>query len=200
MLLRAGARLYRELTAADRLRLATHGINALHSVRSTDRKRPRLRTLACGASAHADWAYLTPRRFALFVVDAIERGTRWSIAEKRNIAVWFRLANQITHFFTELRAAGAFSAAPKDQAFLVICDERINEPTLQSGEINILIQFAASHIDSFHSFMITHTPHGSRVRPIVINRLEASLIASSELERETTLRVEHGLGFLSLVG
>ena len=200
LLLRAGARLHGELTNEDRARLATHGINALQTVRSAERRRPRLRTLACGASAHADWAYLTPRRFALFVVDAIERGTRWAIAERRNISVWFRLANQITQFFTELRAAGAFAAAPKDQAFLVICDERINEPSITANEINILIQFAANHIDSYHSFMITHTAQGSRVRPIVINRLEASLLVSSELERETTMRVEHGVGFLSLVG
>ncbi len=199
LLLRAGARLQQELTVADRARLATHGINTLQTVRGTDRRRPRMRTLACGASAHADWAYLTPRRFALFVVDAIERGTRWSIAEPRNIAVWFRLANQITRFFEELRAAGAFSAAPKDQAFLVICDERINEPAFDA-DINILIQFAANHIDSYHSFMITHAAQGSRVRPVVINRLEASLLASSELEREITLRVEHGVGFLSLDG
>jgi hypothetical protein len=198
MLLRAGARLHRELTAADRARIATYGMNALQSVRSTDRKRPNLRTLACGASAHADWAYLTPRRFALFVIDAIERGTRWAIAERRTLTVWFRLAHQITEFFTDLRAAGAFPAAPKDQAFLVICDERINEPSLDAAEVNILIQFAANHIDSFHSFMVTHTAQGSRVRPVVINRLEASLIVSSELERETTMRVEHGVGFMSL--
>jgi uncharacterized protein len=200
LLLRAGARLQRELTNVDRTRLATHGVNTLQTVRSTERQRPRLRTLACGASAHADWAYLTPRRFALFVVDAIERGTRWSMAERRTITVWFRLANQVTQFFAELRAAGAFPAAPKEQAFLVICDERINEPSPTAAEINILVQFAASHIDSYHSFMITHTVRGSRVRPIVVNRLEASLIASSELERETTLRVAHGVGFLSLTG
>jgi hypothetical protein len=200
LLLRAGARLHRELTSADRARLATHGINSLQTVRSTERKRPQLRTLACGASAHADWAYLMRRRFALFVIDAIERGTRWAIAERRNISVWFRLTAQITQFLTELRAAGAFSAAPKDQAFLVICDERINQPSLDATEINILVQFAANHIDSYHSFMITHTANGSRVRPVVINRLEASLLVTSELERETTMRVEHGIGFLSLTG
>lgn len=200
LLLRSGARLHRELTSADRARLATHGINSLQSVRSSERKRPLLRTLACGASAHADWAYLMPRRFALFVIDAIERGTRWSIVERPNISVWFRLANQVTHFLAELRAAGAFAAAPKDQAFLVICDERINEPSPDAKEINLLVQFAANHIDSYHSFMITHTAQGSRVRPVVINRLEASLIVSSELERETTMKVEHGIGFLSAIG
>jgi hypothetical protein len=132
------------------------------------------------------------------VIDAIERSTRWAMAERPNISVWFRLTNQITHFLAELRAAGAFSAAPKDQAFLVICDERINQPSPDAKEINILVQFAANHIDSYHSFMITHTAQGGRVRPVVINRLEASLLVSSELERETTMKVEHGIGFLSL--
>ncbi len=141
-------------------------MNTLQTVRSADRRRPRLRTLTLGASAHADWAYLTPRRFALFVVDAIERGTQWAISRA---AQYFSLvsARESDHsVFTELRAAGAFSAAPKDQAFLVICDERINEPSVDAAEINILIQFMTNHIDSYHSFMITHTAQGSRVRPI----------------------------------
>ena len=196
LLLRAGARLARELTSADRSRLATHGMNALQTVRSAERNRPSLRTLACGASASVDWAYLIPRRFALYVIDAIERGTRWAIFERRSLSVWFRLAAQITAFLNELRAAGAFAAAPKDQAFLVICDERINEPLVDATELNILVQFAANHIDSYHSFMITHTQEGSRVRTVVINRLEASLIVSSELDREVTMRVEHGIGFM----
>ena len=200
MVLRAGAKLQRELTPADRARLATHGINTLLAVRSADRRRPRLRTMACGASAHHDWAYLTPRRFAHFIVDAIVRGTRWVCSEPRTINLWFKLSKQVTQFFTELRAAGAFTAAPKDQAFLVICDERINEPSADADEVNLLIQFAADHIDSYHSFMITYTSQDTKVRPIVVNRLESSLIISSELEREVTMRVEHGIGFLSLAG
>lgn len=198
LLLRAGAKLQHELTPAERARLATHGINTLQAVRSADRRRPRLRTMACGASGHSDWAYLTPRRFAHFIVDAIVRGTRWACTEPRNINLWFKLSMQVTQFLTELRAAGAFTAAPKNQAFLVICDERINEPSAEADEVNLLLQFAADHIDSYHSFMLTYSSQGVRVRPIVINRLEASLIISSELEREVTMRVEHGVGFLSL--
>ena len=85
-LLRAGTRLAREVASADRWSLAAHGVNVLHAVRSADRERPPLRTLACGASASSDWSYLSQRRFALFVINSIERGTRWCVLPSRRSA------------------------------------------------------------------------------------------------------------------
>ena len=190
-LLRAGARLTREVSAADRWRLANTGINVLQAVRSVDRNRPALRTLACGASASADWAYLAPKRFALFVIGAIERGTRWAAAEPNHAAVRDRVARQIYEFLRELRVAGAFASVPPDQAFLVICDARINDEREAPGKMNILVQMAALHAGEYHSFMITHTPARSVVRPIMINRLETTLMLSSELEDEITLKLKY---------
>ena len=66
-----------------------------------------------------------------------------------------RLNQQISNFLSELRGAGAFASVPPDQAFLVICDERINDGQNRDG-INVLVQFAATHAGEYHSFMLTH--------------------------------------------
>lgn len=188
-LLRGGARLVREVSAADRWLLAAHGVNVLQTVRSPERTRPAMRTLACGASASSDWSYLAQRRFALFVINAIERGTRWCVLSPGNRSVWERIAQQIREFLGELRSAGAFSSVLEERAYLVICDERINDPSEKKRVVNILVQFAATHAGEYHSFLITHCLHGSTVRPVTVNRLEASLIISHELRDEITLRL-----------
>jgi hypothetical protein len=193
-ILRAGAKLTREVNTVERSRLATNGINVLQTVRSADRNRPLLRTLSGGASGSSDWAYLAPRRFALFIVGAIERGTRWAVIEPRNEGTWVRLRQQVSSFLRELRIAGAFASVTADQAFTVICDDRINDGATSQGTaadslVNILVQFAAIHVGEYHSFMISHGTHASTVRPIAVNRLESALLVSAELEQEITLSI-----------
>jgi phage tail sheath protein FI len=188
-LLRAGARLAREVAAADRWSLAAHGVNVLHAVRSADRERPPLRTLACGASASSDWSYLSQRRFALFVINSIERGTRWCVLRPGDPTVWERVAAQVRRFLAELHSAGAFASVSPDQAYCVICDERINEES-EPHIVNILVQFAATHAGEYHSFMVSHSVNGPTVKPVLVKRLEASLMVAPELEQEITIRID----------
>jgi hypothetical protein len=188
-LLRAGVRLAREVPSADRWSLAAHGVNVLQAVRSAERERPPLRTLACGASASSDWSYLSQRRFALFVINAIERGTRWCVLRPGDPTIWERVAAQVRRFLGELQSAGAFASVPSDQAFYVICDERINDAS-ELRVVNILVQFAAMHAGQYHSFMISHSISGATVRPVAVNRLEASLIVAPELQEEITIRID----------
>jgi hypothetical protein len=96
----------------------------------------------------------------------------------------------------ELRSAGAFASVPADQAFLVICDERIND---DGDGLNILVQFAATHAGAFHSFMLTHRPGGATVRPVMVNRFEATLVVSRELEQEITLRLTPKDDYISVL-
>lgn len=195
-ILRSSAKLARQVGSSDRWRLAAQGINVLQSVRNPDREWPALRTLACGASASSDWSYLAQRRFSLFVINAIERGTRWCAGLPNTAHTWMRVTRQISNFLSELRSAGAFAAVPADQAFLVICDERINE---EGGGINVLVQFAATHAGAYHSFMLTQRPGGAAVRPVMVNRFEATLVVSRELEQEITLRLAPGEDFVSVL-
>jgi hypothetical protein len=185
--LRGNTRCALEVGPIDRMRLANYGINAFQTIRALNRSRPALRTLACGASGSADWAFLAARRLALFVLDIIERETRWVLLEPKGAALWSSATCQINDFLEELRAAGAFSTAAAQTAFLVICDERINPPekaTERGRSVNILLQFAANRAHAFHSFMITHAVRGSSVRPVVVNRFEAALQISLDLEQE----------------
>lgn len=198
-LLRVGARLAREVPPADRWRLAQMGINTLQTVRSTDRNRPPLRTLGCGASGSSDWAYLGPRRFAQFVISAIERGTRWAVVSPHDPLTQQRVLYQVTMFLQEVRTAGAFASVPLEDAFLVICDERINDPFDATGTFNLLVQFAAIHNGEYHSFMITHTLRGTLVRPVVVNRLQSSLLVADDLQREVTIRIDQERDFVRVL-
>jgi hypothetical protein len=188
-LLRGGVRLATQINAAERWKLAAHGANVLQTVRSPDPERPTLRTLACGASASTDGSYLSQQRFALFVIDAIARGTRWSVIAPRDRSSWGRLSRQIRSFFLELRGAGAFASISEHQAFLIVCDERLNDD-LHPGKVRILIQFAALHAGARHSYLIEHSIAGVLVRQVTVNRLESSLVISDELEREITIRLD----------
>ena len=60
-----------------RVRLLLRGVNTLQSVRSVGRIGTKPRTLAAGAAGTADWQSLAARRLALFIINCIERGTRW---------------------------------------------------------------------------------------------------------------------------
>ncbi len=188
-LLRGRVRLAVEVKEAEHWKLAAHGANILKTVRSPNPQRPALRTLACGASASADGSYLAQQRFAQYVVDAIVRGTKWSIAAPRSATTWEKLRRQIRTFFTELRTAGAFSAQSERQAFIVVCDERINDQA-HAGSTRILIQFASLHGGGYHTYMIQHSTKGSEARPVTVNRFETSLVVLDDLEREITIRLD----------
>lgn len=171
--LRASARLPREIDQLDRAKLVKHGINVLLGVRSVERHRAQLRTLAGGANAAADWAYLGARRFALYVLDAIVRGTRWAAFMPASAETWQRVETRASEFLASLHADGAFSGIAIEHAFSVICDERINDAT--SAELHILVRFVAIHPGEHHCFMITHGAHGSSVRTVAMNRLEGTM-------------------------
>ena len=187
--LRAGAKLATEIATADRWALAAHGVNVLQTVRSPDRNRPALRTLACGASNSADGSYLSQQRFVLYVLNAIANGTRWSAASPRDRHVWQRVAKQVRNFLEELRINGAFAAAPPAHAYWVICDIRLNVPTDNALTLKLLVQFAARRAGQYHSYLIEHSPIATRVRPVVVNRIEAELVVSDELKQEITIKL-----------
>ena len=88
-----------------RIRLANLGVNTLQAVRSTARINVRLRTLAAGNTANADWRYLSARRLALFILSSIEQGTRWVTAAGSPAELAQDLTKQIRAFFAGLHAS-----------------------------------------------------------------------------------------------
>lgn len=167
--LRGSARPERTVSEADRARLEAHGINVLNGTRPVRPTVP-LRTLTGGAHSAADWGWLATRRLAFFIVNTVERGTRWVLGSARDRFVWLEVTRQVRSFFEQLYDAGAFPGRTRSEAFSVVCDERVNkEADLATGQLNLLIQFAALHSAEHHAFLITHAPSGSRVRRVRMN-------------------------------
>jgi len=143
----------------------------------------RLRTLAAGNTANADWRYLCARRLALFILGSIEHGTRAGIRAGSTAEVSEAIAAQVRTFFEGLLEAGTFGARRVEDAFFVICDERVNNPSaLSRGEIQFVIGFAASREHEFHCFRVSQSAAGSKVQPVSLNRLTISQYSPAELE------------------
>ena len=131
-LLRPALRSATSTNDLDHVRLSHAGVNLLQSTRVAARALPppriSLRTLVAEAAARSDWRELALRRLALFVINSVERGTRWVAYEKSGPALWARVSSQVTQFFQALDQEGAFvgrgSAA---RNYFVICDERLND-------------------------------------------------------------------------
>jgi hypothetical protein len=173
-ILRPGYRPTCLVTEDRRMRLATLGVNTIQAVRSAARIGVAARTLAAGTAAHADWQYLAARRFALFIVNSIERGTRWVAMAQPHLEVAEMAASQVRAFFEALYENHAFGTGPMQEAFFVRCDQR--------SEFQLLIGFAARAMPGFHSFRIAHSASGSKVVSVSLNRLNAAHYSPAELE------------------
>jgi hypothetical protein len=166
-----------------RMRLAALGVNTIQAVRSAARIGVSPRTLAAGTAAAADGQSLAARRLALFILNSVERGTRWTMSVEPHLGAAELVAAQVRAFFEHLHEAGAFGARPIEESFFVIGDDRVNllgrEP---AGGFQFLIGFAAVRRREFHSFRIAHSASGSKVTQVTLNRLNAAQYSPEELE------------------
>ena len=177
-----------------RKRLAAAGVNTIQAVRSAARIGVSPRTLAAGSAGAADWQSLALRRQALFIVNSVERGTRWALNAARDTDVTSgaasagrsdlsrRVADQVRSFLEGIYEAGGFGDRPREEAFFVICDDRMNPAPAQHREFQLLIGFRATRRHEFHSYRIIHTPTGSRVTPASLNRLNDVQFSPEEIE------------------
>jgi Bacteriophage tail sheath protein len=188
--LRPGTRPAVSISDADRLRLSQAGINTLSAPRSGGGGggvRVEARTLAAGGSGFSDWKYLSARRLALWVASSVERGTRWVLLEQNGPATWGRARALVETFLEVLAEQGAFVGADAGDRYFVICDERVNRPdTIADGRVNLLFGFATSKPGDFDTWLVTHHPAMSRVRPVSVNR-QATSRQRVEWEIETTI-------------
>ncbi|MBV9697088.1 MAG: hypothetical protein JO005_09205, partial [Gammaproteobacteria bacterium] len=171
--LRPGLRPTVVVSEGERARLAQLGVNTLVAVRNGARSGLSPRTLAAGSGGSADWKYLSARRLALFIAASIEEGTRWVLLEHNGPATWQRARSQVENFLDELAEQGAFAGVDAEESHFVISDERVNRPqTLAEGKFNLLYGFATSKPGAFDTWLVTHRPGASRVRPVSVNRAE----------------------------
>ena len=164
------------LVAEDRrIRLATLGVNTIQAVRSAARIGVAARTLAAGAAADADWQYLASRRLALFIVNCIERGTRWTaIPRQPPIETAEAAAAQVRAFLESLHELHAFGPRRPQESYFVACEQR--------SEFQIVLGFAAARHPKFHTFRILHGASRAKVTPISHYRLNDAQFSPAELE------------------
>lgn len=181
-ILRPGMRPLCAVGEADRARLAGLGVNALQVARKPDGDRNAARTLAGPGAASPDWRSLGQRRLALHILTSLERGTRWMLFEPSTPALWRRATDQLRAFFGTLEAEGAFAGRLPADRWFVVCDERINRDIERDrGVVNVLFGFAGARPGQFHSFLISHRPGGSRVKPVSLNGLQGKPAPSEVL-------------------
>lgn len=165
------------------MRLLLRGVNTLQAVRSVARIGVKPRTLAAGAAGAQDWQNLAARRLALFIVNSIERGTRWVLTAPPQIDVAETVTAQTRIFFEQLHEAGAFAGRRMEEAFFVVCERRPDpDGNAGSDEFQLLIGFAATRRMEFHSFRISHSASGSKVQPVSLDRANLAEYCPAELE------------------
>jgi uncharacterized protein len=173
--LRPGLRPAAVVSDQERVRLSQAGVNTLVSSRSSVRQGLSPRTLASGSSGASDWKYLAARRLALFVASSIEQGTRWVLLEPNIPSTWERARQQVDAFLEALAEQGAFIGTSADESHFAIADDRVNrDQTVAEGKFSLLYGFATSKPGEFDTWMVTHHPGGSRVRPVSVNRQQTS--------------------------
>ena len=188
--LRAGYRPLCAVADAERARLVHAGINTLQSVRSSVRLGLSPRTL-CGPSAESsDWKYLSARRLALFILNSVERGTRWVQFEHNGPDLWRRITARVEEFLAGLEAAGAFLGHEPDEAYFVVCDERLNDGSAaHAGAVRLLVGFAAARPGDYHAYVISHGAAGSRMERVSYNRqLSAGYRIDAAIESTPAMR------------
>jgi Bacteriophage tail sheath protein len=163
-------------------RLALSGVNTIQGVRSALRLGPRTRTLAAGRAGNADWQYLGSRRLALYIVNCIEHGTRWTSLVKPDLESAELVTTQVRTFLERLFVAGAFGTRRVDDAYFVLCDERAVSASARGDEFQFLVGFAASREHEYHAFRITHAAWGSKVQGVSLNRLNFAQYSPAELQ------------------
>ncbi|HEY6451890.1 MAG TPA: hypothetical protein VIX87_04765 [Steroidobacteraceae bacterium] len=170
-MLRPGLRPAAALTDLDRIRLAQAGVNALTTQRQSGRSHGGWRTLLPEVGVKSAWRVLSSRRFALFVMAAIERGTRWVRFEHSGPPLWGQVQAQVTAFFESLERDGAFVGRDAAENYFVICDERLNDPAaVACGRFQLLFGFATARPGEFQTYLVTHQPAGSAARMVSVNR------------------------------
>ena len=180
--LRAGYRPACLVSEDRRAKLAALGINTIQAMRSTARIGMRPRTLAAGRAGNVDWRYLGSRRLALFILNSIERGTRWGAMTVPHAGVAEAVAAQVTRFLSELHQAGAFGERRLEDAFFVISDQRVGSRGGAPNEFQFVVGFAAAREHEFHCFKIVHSAAGANIQPVSPNRLSFAQYSPAELD------------------
>lgn len=90
-----------------------------------------------------EWKYVNVRRFALFLERSIEEGTRWTVFEPNDQALWTHVRGAVRSFLTGLFRAGALRGSKPEEAFFVRCDRTtMTQDDVDDGRLVVIVGFA----------------------------------------------------------
>ena len=187
-LLRPALRLAQPIDEAARAQLERLGVNCIDAVRVPPGAPRSARTLVPEHSIRSAGQLLPARRLGLWLQASILEGTRWCACQSAGPELWRCAAQQVEEFLAALGEAGAFAGRDDEERYYVICDRRLNDQQGAPGRFALLFGFASLRPAEFQSFLITHTPTHSRVRPVSLNHLANISAREAELIETAILR------------
>ncbi len=117
-------------------------------------------TMGRGCEEHRLFAALPVRRLYLHIVNAIDKGTRWSVFEKGDEQLAARLNSQVTAYLAAMADMGALET----DEFTVDCDAGLCKRSDALGHgVTILVRLQPCGCSKPLSFTLHQTIAGCRV-------------------------------------
>lgn len=120
--------------------LADAGVNAIR------RPAPGRVLISSGRTreeSDPEWKYVSVRRFALFVEESVQQGTRWTVFEPNDERLWAQVRAAVRTFLRGLLRQGAFPASRAADAFFVRCDRTTTtQDDVDSGRVVVHVGVA----------------------------------------------------------
>lgn len=108
----------RDVTAADRDRLASLGIDAIRRLAGAGVQIETANTLA----SNGEWRDLASRRIADSLRESILAGTAWCLAQPNDAALWTTLRRDVADFLGDRYVDGWFAGASPGDSYFAHCD------------------------------------------------------------------------------
>jgi hypothetical protein len=93
-------------------------------------------------TADPQWRQLSVRRLVTMLKRTLEQQTQWLVFEPNNAELRQQIRQLLTVFLRQLFRLGAFKGTTEGDAFFVRCDDELNEPLAELGQVLCLIGVA----------------------------------------------------------
>jgi hypothetical protein len=122
------------LSESDRVILARNGINGLLPASPGHLQMSGPVTFARGNELAADWNDLRKRRSALFIVENIARGTRWTAFDENTKETWDEVCRQVEEFLQALYEQRTLAGITVKASGYIFCDSETNRSSRSNAE------------------------------------------------------------------
>jgi hypothetical protein len=163
MLMRSRARVAIEPDAEDARTLSRSGVNLLRPAAPGFIAFSGDVTLARSSGTHREWRQLSVRRRAVMTASNIAHNTRWAAIQVSGPDTWQAVADQVSQYLSESRAAGLLAGDTSRRAFYVKCDQDTNG---RGTGLSFIVGLALARPDEFVAFRFEHDVSDCRVTEI----------------------------------